>query len=98
VSDQLAITLPSGLVEQIARRVAELLAPRLAQHDQAQSPWLTLEQACSYLGLSKDGLYKLTAARAIPCRRKDGGQRLIFHRDELDSWIETAYPRLDRLP
>jgi excisionase family DNA binding protein len=98
VSEPLALTLPDGLVEQIAQRVAGLLREHAAAGAEALSPWLSFEQACAYLGFSPDRLYKLTAARAVPVRKKAGGQGLIFHRDELDRWIETAYPRLDRLP
>ena len=50
-----------------------------------------------YDRVSRDTLYKLTAARAIPFRKKLNGQGLRFHRDELDGWMETHYPRLDRL-
>jgi len=89
------VEVPELLVEAIAQRVAQLLLrptdPALA------SPWLDFEQACAYLGFSRDSLYKLTAARAIPCRKKADGQGLRFHRGELDEWMETAYPRLDRL-
>jgi len=89
------VEVPELLVEAIAQRVAQLLLrptdPALA------SPWLDFEQACAYLGFSRDSLYKLTAARAIPCRKKANGQGLRFHRGELDEWMETAYPRLDRL-
>jgi excisionase family DNA binding protein len=68
-----------------------------ARGQEPGSPWLNLEGACAYLGFSRDQLYKLTAAHAIPFRKKAGGQGLRFHRDELDAWMETRYPRLDRL-
>jgi excisionase family DNA binding protein len=45
-----------------------------------------------YLGFSRDRLYKLTAARAIPFRKKRDGQGLLFHRGELDRWLEREYP------
>ena len=48
--------------------------------------------AAAYLGFSRDRLYKLTAARAIPCRKKRDGQGLLFHRGELDRWLEREYP------
>lgn len=97
MSEPLTLTLPEGLVEQIAQRVAQLLQETPGSAEPG-SPWLNLEQACDYLGFSRDSLYKLTAARAIPVRKKAGGQGLLFHREELDRWLETAYPRLDRLP
>jgi excisionase family DNA binding protein len=90
-----SVTLPAELLEALAQRVVELISER-GQTD-ATSPWLDLEGACVYLGFSRDALYKLTAARAIPCRKKAGGQGLRFHRAELDAWMEARYPRLDRL-
>ena len=57
----------------------------------AASPWLDFDAAAAYLGFSRDRLYKLTAARAIPCRKKRGGQGLLFRRDELDRWVENEY-------
>ena len=88
------VEVPGRLVEAIAQRVAQLLRPT---DPAAASPWLDFEQTSAYLGFSRDSLYKLTAARAIPCRKKANGQGLRFHRGELDEWMETAYPRLDRL-
>ena len=87
-----------ALLEALARRLTALVLEQLSQQLAAQSsPWLDFEAACAYLGFSADSLYKLTAARAIPCRKKAGGQGLRFHRAELDAWMETRYPRLDRL-
>jgi excisionase family DNA binding protein len=96
VSEALALVVPAELVEALAGRVAELLRDQLCQ--EPTSPWLDLDGACAYLGFSRNTLYKLSAARALPCRKKVDGQTLRFHRDELDSWMEAQYPRLDRLP
>ena len=87
---QHAISVPDELLETVAERVAELLHERL-QAPQPQSPWLDFEAALEYLRFSRDQLYKLTAARAIPFRKKRGGQSLLFHRDELDRWLEQFY-------
>ena len=73
------------LAELVAARVCELLPARV------QSSWLDFEGAREYLHFSRDQMYKLTAARAIPFRKRRGGQGLLFHRDELDRWLETAY-------
>jgi excisionase family DNA binding protein len=100
VNDQLQLqfAIPDQLVELLAQRILERLEQRqAASAPPAASPWLTFTQACVYLGLSRNALYKLTAARAIPCRKKQGGQGLRFHREELDQWMREQYPRLDRL-
>jgi excisionase family DNA binding protein len=92
----LTIQLPEPLLDALAQRIAQLVRPQAPDRD-AQSSWLTFEQARAYLGFSRDTLYKLTAAKAIPCRKKQGGQGLRFHRDELDQWMREQYPRMDRL-
>ena len=96
MSEKITLTLPPELLDTLAERVANLLAPAASPAEES-SPWLDVAGACSYTGLSRDALYKLTAARAIPFRKKAGGQGLRFHRDELDAWMEAQYPRVDRL-
>jgi excisionase family DNA binding protein len=95
VSEPLALVVSAELVDAIAGRVAELLE-RDRPRQEPLSPWLDVEGACAYLGFGRDTLYKLTAAGAIPCRKKAGGQGLRFHREELDTWMEEQYPRVDR--
>ena len=75
-----------ALAEQVAAQVRELL-----ETPQPNSPWLDFDGAREYLRFSRDQLYKLTAAKAIPFRKKRGGQGLLFHRDELDRWVQAAY-------
>jgi len=86
---ELTLTVPDELLDMLARRIAQLVSDREPQA--SASPWLDVEAALAYLPFSRDQLYKLTAARAIPCRKKRGGQGLLFHRDELDRWLEAAY-------
>jgi excisionase family DNA binding protein len=97
LSTEISLTVPPELLDAIAERVAALLRPTLQDQPAPLSPWLDVDGACAYTGLGKDALYKLTAARAIPCRKKANGQGLRFRRDELDAWMEARYPRLDRL-
>ncbi|MDP9261398.1 MAG: helix-turn-helix domain-containing protein, partial [Actinomycetota bacterium] len=87
---ELTLTVPEELLDTLAERVARLLAGRLAP-PAPSSPWLDLEAALEYLPFTRDQLYKLTAARAIPFRKKREGQGLLFHRSELERWLETAY-------
>jgi len=98
-SSGVRVSLPEELLEAIAGQIAAHVADRLIGQSAAStpqtSPWLDFDGACKYLGFGRDVLYKLTAARAIPARRKAGGQGLRFHQDELDTWMETRYPRID---
>ena len=89
---RVGLTLPEELLEAAAERVVELLLERLPAAPAAASPWLDVDAALAYLGFSRDRLYKLTAARAIPFRKKRDGQGLLFHRRELDRWLEQEYP------
>jgi excisionase family DNA binding protein len=89
---QLTVTLPEQLLEAAADAIAERLLERLRDLPAAESPWLDFDAALAYLGFSRDRLYKLTAARAIPFRKKRDGQGLLFHRGELDRWLEREYP------
>jgi len=97
-TSSLSVAIPDALLDTLADAVADRLARNLTPPSQPPaSPWLNLAAACAYLGFSRDVLYKLTAARAIPFRRKAGGQGLRFHREELDAWMDEAYPRVDSL-
>jgi excisionase family DNA binding protein len=93
----LSFVIPDELLEQLAEQIAaRLRQPVYEDANPSVSPWLTFEQAREYLGFSRDALYKLTAAKAIPVRKKQDGQGLRFRRDELDQWMCDTYPRLDR--
>jgi excisionase family DNA binding protein len=47
---------------------------------------LTLEEAASYLRLSKSYIYKLTSSGMIP-HYKPEGKLIYFEKAELDEWI-----------
>ncbi len=103
MSDQCTIELavPDALVERIAGRVAEIIIS-VGSPDKSgggmESPWMTVREAAAYLGCSRHTLYRYTAAKAIPHRKRRGGQGLLFRRDELDRWIETEYEAESVLP
>ena len=88
---ELTLVVPDELLQALAERTAELVLARPDPTTRPESPWLDFEQAMAYLHFSRDRLYKLTAARAIPFRKKRDGQGLLFHRDELDRWVEAEY-------
>jgi excisionase family DNA binding protein len=72
----------------------EMLATRLAAHLDggrcaAASPWMTVDEAADYLRWAVKRIRNLTSAREIP-HRKQGG-RVLYHRDELDAWLDRHY-------
>jgi predicted DNA-binding transcriptional regulator AlpA len=87
---ELRLAFPEELLETLADRIARRVASRLEPPPSA-SPWLDVDAALQYLPFSRDQLYKLTSAKAIPFRKKRDGQGLLFHRGELERWLETAY-------
>jgi flavin-dependent dehydrogenase len=91
VSDvEITLTVPDAMLDALAERVARRVLSQL-EPPQSASPWLDVEGALAFLPFSRDQLYKLTAAKAIPFRKKRDGQGLLFHRGELDRWLEAAY-------
>ena len=91
-SPTITLTVPEALLETLAARTAALVLAELALRPPPDPPWLDFEAARAYLGFSRDRLYKLTAAHAIPVRKKQDGRGLLFHRAELDQWLQREYP------
>ena len=87
---EMQLAIPDELLDALAERVARRVASRLEQ-PQPTSPWLDVEGALGFLPFSRDQLYKLTSAKAIPFRKKRGGQGVLFHRGELEAWLEAEY-------
>lgn len=52
----------------------------------SQKEVLTFEEVCSYTGLSRSYLYKLTCTNRIP-HSKPFGKMLYFDRQELNNWL-----------
>lgn len=80
----------SGLLDefisQLAERVAERLANQAAVHAPATEEWLDSRHAAEYLGVHRDTLRKLAAARSIPSEQDGPGCKLYFRRSDLDGW------------
>ena len=96
---ELALRLPVEVVEAIVDVATERALERLRVEQLSRdvsSPWLYGAQAAAdYLGMPLGKVQKLTAAkdktRALPHRRRDGEQRIVYRTDELDEWIERVY-------
>jgi excisionase family DNA binding protein len=83
---------PLGLdLDKLLDLLAERIAQRMREHPssdetiQERSPWMSVSRAAEYLDLPRQRLYKLTAAGAVPHYKQEG--RLLFRRNELDSWL-----------
>lgn len=83
MSGRPVIELPDELVEAVAERVAEKL--REERPEPPRSPWMTVREAAEYLRWPVQRIYK--QAPGMPHRKH--GQRLLFHRDELDRWLDS---------
>jgi excisionase family DNA binding protein len=75
--------LPDVVIEQVAERVADLIARQLSPI--AASPWLTIDEAAQYLGCSRQRLYK---RKDIPHHKH--GNRLMYHRAEIDGYLANS--------
>jgi hypothetical protein len=81
----LHLELPDAFVEQIAARVAELLAER---QEGADDGWLDVPEAAAYLSVSRSELYSKCSRRdpAFPVHKE--GARSYFRKRELDRYRE----------
>lgn len=50
--------------------------------------WLTVEEICDYVQVSKDTIYKWIERRNMPAHRV--GRRWMFQKSEVDVWIKTG--------
>jgi excisionase family DNA binding protein len=78
----ISLHLDDASVEALAEAVARRLEPRLAG---TSSPWLTAEQAATYIGAPLSRIRQLTMGNQLPVHRD--GRRVLYHRDELDRWL-----------
>jgi excisionase family DNA binding protein len=81
----LALQLPAELLEQIARRAADILAER---QPTTASPWLNVTEAADRLRCGKDRIYDLIALGKLTPRRD--GRRVLLHRDDIDAYLENG--------
>lgn len=51
-----------------------------------EKPFLTLDEAALYIGISKSSLYKLTHKKEITYSRPTG-RNIFFERSDLDTWL-----------
>lgn len=67
----------------IAGRVADSLRQDLS----SASPWMTPDDAATYLRLTKRGLEDMRAQSAGPRYHRVGSRLVRYHRADLDCWL-----------
>jgi excisionase family DNA binding protein len=87
VSD-LSVPLPDDFVEQVAQRVAEILAPRFEAP--AVPAYMTVKQACEYAGFTAQRIYDLRSAGTLS--RHGDGTSVRVARAELDAYLVAKRP------
>ncbi|HKH14866.1 MAG TPA: hypothetical protein VKA47_09455 [Solirubrobacterales bacterium] len=88
---QLTVALPDALIEQVAERVAEILAER---EPAAEDGWLRgADRIASYIDAPVSRVYALATCKPsrIPVHRD--GSALVARRSALDHWIENGGAR-----
>lgn len=80
---ELTFTVPPELVEQVAQRVAEILAPRF--ETAASSPLMTIAEAAEYLRCKRQRVDDLLSSGRLT-RHKDGSRTLVS-RAELEEYV-----------
>ncbi len=81
----IALELPETVVEEIARRAAEIIEARTLPTPVA-SPWLDTKGAADYLATGPDRIHDLVQRGQLHPRRD--GRRLLFKRSDLAAYIE----------
>lgn len=74
-------------VNLFANIVAERVADLLRQDLRCASPWMTPEDAATYLRLTKRGLEDMRAQSVGPRYHKVGARLVRYHRADLDCWL-----------
>lgn len=87
VSDSVTITLdlPDAVLDEIARRAAELVTAN-GSHAGEVKPWLDTKAAANYIAATPGRIHDLVQlGKLTPCR---DGRRLLFKRSDLDAYLE----------
>lgn len=85
----LTLALPDELLEELAERVADLLAERNAPTE--AEGFLDVTDAAAFLSCKSSRVYALTSSGRLP-HYKDGS-RLLFDRDELRAYVANGGAR-----
>jgi excisionase family DNA binding protein len=79
------------VLERLADRLAAALVGRLvSDRSDQRDEWFDSREAADYLGLHRDTLRRLAAARTIPSEQDGRGCKLFFRRTALDEWRRSG--------
>jgi excisionase family DNA binding protein len=78
-------------IDEILRRLADLIAERLAARfaepaKAVSDEWFDTRRAAEYLGVHRDTMRRLAAERAVPSEQESAGCKRYFRRADLDTW------------
>ena len=74
-------------IESLENALKESLAKEPSVKENLHVP-MTVEEVCSYLGISKSSFYYKAKQGGIPVIKQ--GKHLFVYRDELDKWLESS--------
>jgi excisionase family DNA binding protein len=80
-----------GLVDALAERVAAKVAERMQSSGAVKPRLLTVEQAATYIGRTKDAVQHMISSSKLPSVRPD--RRVFVDVLDLDAWIEDNKQR-----
>jgi excisionase family DNA binding protein len=89
----LTLTLPHSTIDLIVHHVAEIVLAQLSERAQAESPYMTIPEAATYLRCKRQRIDDLLSARRLT-RYKDGSRTLIA-RAELEAHLTQPPMRGD---
>jgi len=78
------------LIDVFAERVAAAIAAQLTAQHTTEDEWFDCRHAADYLGIHRDTLRKLAAARVIASEQDGPGCKLYFRRSDLDAWRRSG--------
>ena len=74
-------------IESLENALKDNLAKQVPVKENLHVP-MTVEEVCSYLGISKSSFYYKAKHGGIPVIKQ--GKHLFVYRDELDKWLESS--------
>lgn len=91
MSQGFSVTLPSELLDEIARLAAELIRERPPDPEaQSASPYMSVAEAAEYMRASRQRVYDLLSARRLT--RYKEGRRTLLLRAEIAGYVAQNDP------